>query len=40
MNNMETYGFHWMEFVVQIPFPLLIITSYKSNGLNNACMQS
>ena len=40
MSGMEMYGFHWMEFVVQIPSPLLIITSYKSNGLTNACMQS
>ncbi len=29
-----------MEFVVQIPSPLCIITSYKSNGLSNAYMQS
>ena len=40
MKDMEMYGFHWMEFVVQIPSPLYIITSYKSNGLANACMQS
>ena len=40
MSGMEMYGFHWMEFVVQIPSPLYIITSYKSNGLTNACMQS
>lgn len=40
MKDMELYGFHWMEFVVQIPSPLCIITSYKSNGLSNACMQS
>lgn len=40
MRGMEMYGFHWMEFVVQIPSPLYIITSYKSNGLTNACMQS
>lgn len=40
MKQMPMYGFHWMEFVVQIPSPLLIITSYKSNGQTNACMQS
>lgn len=40
MSHMEMYGFHWMEFVAQIPSPLYIITSYKSNGLSNACMQS
>ncbi len=40
MSHMEMYGFHWMEFVAQIPSPLYIISSYKSNGLSNACMQS
>lgn len=40
ISNMEMYVFHWMEFVTQIPSPLFIITSYKSNGLTNACMQS
>lgn len=40
MKNMEMYGFHWMELVLSIPSPLYIITSYKSNGLSNACMQS
>ena len=35
MKNMEMYGFHWMEFVLSIPSPLYIITSYKSNGLSN-----
>ena len=40
MRKMEMYGFHWMEFVTQIPSPLYIITSYKSNGMANACMQS
>lgn len=40
MSKMEMYGFHWLEFVAQIPSPLFIITSYKNNGLPNACMQS
>lgn len=40
MNKMFMYGFHWMEFVTQIPAPLYIMTSYKNNGLSNACMQS
>ena len=40
MENMEMYGFNWMEFVVSVPSPLHIMTSYKSNGLSNACMQS
>lgn len=35
MSGMEMYGFHWMEFVVQISSPLYIITSYKNNGLTN-----
>lgn len=40
MSKMETYGFSWMEFVCSIPSPLFAVTSYKSNGLANACMQS
>ena len=40
MKNMEMYGFNWMEFVVSVPSPLYIMTSYKSNGQPNACMQS
>lgn len=40
MKNMGTYGFHWMEFVTSIPSPLCIITSYKSNGQPNACMEA
>ena len=40
MANMETYGFSWMDFVTAIPSPLFVVTSYKSNGMPNACMQS
>lgn len=40
MEGMETYGFSWMEFVAAIPAPLFVVTSYKSNGKPNACMQS
>lgn len=40
MSNMYTFGFSWMEFVLSIPSPLFLVTSYKSNGLANACMQS
>lgn len=40
MTKMFMYGFHWMEFVAQIPSPLYIMTSFKNNGLSNACMQS
>ncbi len=40
MRNMETYGFSWMEFVLSIPSPVFVVTSYKSNNMPNACMQS
>ena len=40
MKKMEMYGFNWMEFVISVPSPLYIMTSYKSNGQPNACMQS
>ena len=40
MENMETYGFSWMDFVTAIPAPLFVVTSYKSNGKPNACLQS
>ena len=40
MAGMETFGFSWMDFVTAIPAPLFLVTSYKSNGRPNACMQS
>lgn len=40
MKNIETYGFSWIDFVTAIPSPLMVVTSYKSNGLPNACLQS
>lgn len=40
MTEMETYGFSWMDFVTAIPAPLFVVTSYKSNGKPNACLQS
>jgi len=40
MKNMETYGSSWMDFITAIPSPLFVVTSYKSNGKPNACMQS
>ncbi len=40
MAKADTYGFSWMEFVTAIPAPLFVVTSYKSNGKPNACMQS
>lgn len=40
MKMLESWGFNWLEFVTSIPSPLLLVTSYKSNGKPNACMQS
>jgi flavin reductase (DIM6/NTAB) family NADH-FMN oxidoreductase RutF len=40
METMETYGFSWMDFVSAIPSPLFVVTTYKSNGKPNACLQS
>ena len=40
MEKMATYGFSWMDFVTAIPSPLFVVTSYKSNGKPNACLQS
>ena len=40
MENIETYGFSWIDFVTAIPSPLFVVTSYKSNGQTNACLQS
>ncbi len=36
----KNYGFSWKEFVMTVPSPLFLVTTYKSNGLPNACMQS
>ena len=36
----RNFGFSWKEFVITVPSPLFLITTYKSNGLPNACMQS
>lgn len=40
MEHIQTYGFSWMDFVTAIPSPLFVVTSYKSNGKPNACLQS
>lgn len=40
MENMQTYGFSWREFITAIPSPLFVVTTYKSNGKPNACLQS
>ena len=34
------YGFSWKEFVMTVPSPMFLVTTYKSNGKPNACMQS
>lgn len=36
----EFEGFSWGDFLTAIPSTLFVITSYKSNGRENACMQS
>ena len=36
----RNFGFDWKEFVLGIPSPLFLVTTYKSNGQPNACMQS
>ncbi|MGN1031207.1 MAG: flavin reductase [Butyricicoccaceae bacterium] len=40
INEAELYGFSWMEHVMAIPSPLVVVTSYKENGMPNATMQS
>lgn len=36
----KNFGFSWKEFVMNVPSPMFLVTSYKSNGMPNACMQS
>ena len=36
----RSFGFCWKEFVMSVPSPLFLVTSYNSNGKPNACMQS
>lgn len=36
----EFESFAWQDFLTAIPSPLFIITSYKKNGKENACLQS
>lgn len=40
IDEAELYGFSWMENVLAIPAPLVLVTSYKENGKQNATMQS
>jgi len=32
--------FNWMEFLIGVPMPIFLITTYKENGLPNACLHS
>ncbi len=34
------WGFSWKEFVTGVPSPLFLVTTWKSNGQPNACLQS
>ncbi|SET82843.1 hypothetical protein [Lacrimispora sphenoides] len=36
INKSELYGFSWIEYVLAIPSPLIVVTSYKDNGKPNA----
>ena len=36
----ELTAFSWEDFVTAIPSPLFLISTYKSNGKENACLQS
>ena len=33
-------AFPWQDFLTAIPSPLFVVTSYKANGKENACLQS
>ena len=35
-----TTGFSWQDFVTAIPSPMFVVTGYKPNGKENACMQA
>ena len=36
----KNFGFDWKEFIMGIPTPMFLVTTYKSNGQPNATMQS
>lgn len=40
IDESKLYGFTWLENVLSIPSPLVVVTSYKDNGLANATMQA
>lgn len=36
----ELSAFAWQDFLTAIPSPIFLVTTYKENGKENACMQS
>lgn len=40
MKDMQFWDFNWLEYVLSIPSPLVLVTGYKNNGLANATMDS
>lgn len=32
--------FNWAEYLIGVPMPVFLITTYKENGLSNACLHS
>lgn len=40
IDESRLFGFSWMEHVLAIPSPLVVVTTYKANGLPNATIQS
>jgi len=36
----ELITFSWQDFLTAIPSPIFLVTTYKSNGKENACLQS
>jgi len=37
---LDAGGFSWQDFVTAIPSPLFVVTGWKPNGKENACLQS
>ncbi|MDT8717158.1 flavin reductase [Clostridium sp. 19966] len=36
----ELEAFSWQDFITAIPSPIFVVTTYKDNGKENACLQS
>jgi hypothetical protein len=36
----EFTWFSWQDFLTAIPSPLFVVTTFKTNGKENACLQS